>query len=75
MAYGEREQRFPVGTQYMSSGKHPHLCTVVDVYVTRNLAGEMVAMRYVSEHELMGNKRHYVGNTPNPVNFTPRLGV
>lgn len=56
MAYGEREQRFPVGTQYMSSGKNPRLCTVVDVYVTRNLAGEMVAMRYVSEHDLMGNK-------------------
>ena len=55
MIYGEREQRFPVGTQYMSSGKHPHLCTVVDLYVTRNLAGEMVAMRYVAEHEFCGH--------------------
>lgn len=54
MTYGEREQRFPVGTQYMSSGKHPHLCIVIDVYVTRNLAGEMVSMRYVSEHHLAG---------------------
>jgi hypothetical protein len=50
----DREQRFSVGTQFMSSGKHPVLCTVVDVLVTRNLAGEMVAMRYVAEHQFCG---------------------
>ena len=42
--------RFPIGTQYHSSGKHPIVCTVVDYHVTRNLAGEVVKSRYMTSH-------------------------
>ena len=46
--------RFPVGTTYKPLGRHTKGCTGVDVHVTRNLAGELVRVRYVSTHEFMG---------------------
>jgi len=46
--------KYPVGTQYMTRGKHPRLCTVVDYHTTTNLAGEVVKERYVSTHEFCG---------------------
>lgn len=46
--------KYPVGTQFWSRGRHPRLCTVVDVHQTYNLAGEMVKLRYVATHELAG---------------------
>lgn len=46
--------RFPIGTQYRTSGKHPDTCTVVDQLTTRNAAGEVVRERYVSTHEFLG---------------------
>ena len=49
-----KEPRFAIGTQYMSRGKHPHLCTVCDILRTYNNAGELVAVRYVSTHEFAG---------------------
>lgn len=48
------EQRFPVGTEYMTRGKAPRLCVVKDFLVTRNLAGDVVKTRYVSTHEICG---------------------
>lgn len=45
---------YPVGTKFMTRGKHPKLCTVVDVLTTRNLADEIVAVRYVATHEFCG---------------------
>ncbi len=44
---------YPIGTEYMSRGKHPRKCTVVDVYTTKNLAGETVKVRYVSVHKML----------------------
>ena len=47
-------QRFPVGTRFKSRGKCPRDCVVTDYLVTRNLAGEIVAARYVATHEFCG---------------------
>ena len=41
---------YPIGTKYMTRGKHPVECTVVDVHTTTNLAGEIVRVDYVTEH-------------------------
>jgi hypothetical protein len=38
----------------MSRCKHPLLCTVTDVLITRNAAGDVVKVRYVATHEFMG---------------------
>lgn len=50
------DQRFPVGTQFMTRGKAGRLCTVTDFHVTRNLAGDVVKVRYVATHPLMGQE-------------------
>jgi hypothetical protein len=46
--------RFPIGTQYLTRGKRKDLCTVVDILKTYNNAGELVNIRYVTEHEFCG---------------------
>lgn len=46
--------KYLVGTTYKTRGRSPRLCTVVDIHVTRNLAGDVVKTRYVSTHEFMG---------------------
>lgn len=48
--------QFPVGTMFKSAGKHPRTCIVEDMLTTRNLAGEVVRIRYVATHEFMGQK-------------------
>jgi hypothetical protein len=45
---------FSIGQQFMTRGKFPRLCTVVDILTTYNLAGEAVKLRYVATHEFMG---------------------
>ncbi len=45
---------YAIGTQYLEHGKHPNLCTVVDVWKTYNSAGELVRTRYVTEHLFCG---------------------
>ena len=47
-------QRFPIGTQFHTSGKHPRLCTIVDVLKTYNSNGDLVRLRYVAAHDFMG---------------------
>jgi hypothetical protein len=42
--------RFPIGTRFLTRGKHPRECTVTDYLITRNLAGEIVRTRYVATH-------------------------
>lgn len=52
---GPNGQRFPIGTTFTPSGrKYPHLCTVTDFLVTRNLKGEVVATHYVATHSVLG---------------------
>ena len=48
------QARFPIGTQFLTRGKNPRLCQVVDILYTFNHAGEQVAIRYVATHEFMG---------------------
>ncbi len=45
-----------IGKQYLTRGKHPQLCTVVDVHTTFNQKGEIVKVRYVSEHVFLNQK-------------------
>lgn len=45
---------YPVGTQFMSRGKHPNLCTVSDVWKTYDAAGNLVHTRYYATHEFCG---------------------
>lgn len=50
-------QRWPLGTVFTPAGrKHPRPCTVIDYLVTRNLAGEVVATRYVARHTFCGQE-------------------
>lgn len=48
------QDEFPIGTQFKTRGKHPKLCTVVDVWKTYDSKGELVRVRYVATHEAMG---------------------
>jgi hypothetical protein len=45
---------FPIGTKFKSRGKHPRECTVVDIFKTYNSKDELVSVRYVAEHQFMG---------------------
>lgn len=47
------EQRFKIGTQFLTRGKAPRLCTITDVLRTYNSAGELVRLRYVATHQFM----------------------
>lgn len=49
-----REPKFNIGQQYKTRGKHPRVCTVIDIYTTYNYKGEIVKLRYVSQHEFCG---------------------
>ena len=46
--------RFKIGQQYTPLGKHPVLCTVIDVHTTYNVNGEHVRTRYVASHVFCG---------------------
>jgi len=50
----ECDARYPIGWQFKTRGKHPRVCTVTDILRTYNAAGDMVELRYVATHELMG---------------------
>ena len=45
---------YTIGTQYLSHGKHPLLCTVTDILTTYNSKGEQVRLRYETSHEFCG---------------------
>jgi len=48
------QPEFGVGTLYRTSGKHPRDCLVMDVLRTYDTAGRLVAVRYVSVSQFMG---------------------
>ena len=50
------DARFPIGTTYTTSGRAPRLCVVTDILKTYNNAGELIKIRYVSQHDFMGQK-------------------
>ena len=43
-----------IGTQFMSSGKHKKVCTVVDILKTYNNNKELVKTTYIEQHEFCG---------------------
>jgi len=45
-----------IGKQYLTRGKAPRLCTVIDKHITTNSGGEVVKTRYVSVHEFLGQQ-------------------
>jgi len=45
---------YPVGTQFMTRGKYPRLCTVVNIHTTTNLAGNVVRVEYVATLDFCG---------------------
>ena len=50
----EKTSRFTIGTKFMTRGKHARLCTVIDIWRTYNVDGELVRLSYVATHEFMG---------------------
>jgi hypothetical protein len=49
-----QQPKFPIGTEFRTRGKAPKLCTVIDILRTFNSSGELVRVRYVATHELIG---------------------
>ena len=48
---------YAIGTTFKKVGrKHTQVETIVDVLFTRNLKGDLVRIRYISEHEFLGQK-------------------
>lgn len=45
-----------IGDKFMSHGKHPRECTVVDIYTTTNSAGEVVKTEFKAVHQFMGQE-------------------
>ena len=48
------EIKYKLGTQFITRGKNPKLCTVIDIHKTYNYANELVKIRYVCVHTFMG---------------------
>ena len=46
---------YPIGTKFKTRGKHPRVCTVVDIWKTYNCEGLLVKTRYVATHEFCGD--------------------
>ena len=46
--------KYPIGTKYLTRGKHPRLCTVTDIWKTYDSKGDLVHKRYVATHEFLG---------------------
>ena len=45
---------YEIGTKFKPIGKRGDICTVTDMLTTRNMAGEIVDVRYVATHLFMG---------------------
>jgi hypothetical protein len=65
------QARFPIGTQFLTRGKNPKLCQVVDILYTFNHAGQQVALRYVASHQFMGQ----IVTDANVVDATIAIGI
>tara|TARA_R110000787_G_scaffold285165_1_gene399996 strand:+ start:174 stop:485 length:312 start_codon:yes stop_codon:yes gene_type:complete len=46
--------KYPIGTEYLTRGKHPRLCTVTDIWKTYDSKGDLVRKRYVATHDVLG---------------------
>ncbi len=48
--------KYSIGTKFATRGKYSKLHTVVDFYTTYNIMGELVKERYVTSHDMCGQK-------------------
>lgn len=48
------DPRYKIGQEYTPRGRAKRLCRVIDIHRTYNAAGELVRVRYVSQHSFMG---------------------
>ncbi len=52
-----RSSKFPIGTKFIRySRAEEQVETIVDIYTTRNNAGDVVKVRYVATHEFLGQE-------------------
>ena len=47
---------YPIGTKFMSFGKYPNECTVVEVLKTYNSKNELVEVSYNATHDFLGQE-------------------
>ena len=45
---------YPIGTKFMTGGKFPRECTVIDVFKTYNKQSELVKTEYCATHIFLG---------------------
>ncbi len=45
---------YPIGTKFMTGGKFPNECTVIDVFKTYNKQNELVKTQYCATHVFLG---------------------
>lgn len=50
----KHSQRYPIGTMFRPIGRHSKVCTVTDFLRTYNSRGDMVRVRYVAQHQFLG---------------------
>lgn len=50
------QQRYKIGTVFLSRGKSKNLTTIIDVYKTYNSQNELIKLEYACEYEYMGQK-------------------
>jgi hypothetical protein len=47
---------YPIGTKFMSIGKYPKECTVIDVLKTYNSKNELIEVSYNAVHNFLGQE-------------------
>lgn len=56
----ERQPRAKIGQKFKMRGKiRGDICTVEDIYITRNAAGEFIKLEYLCSHEFAGQKIYH----------------
>lgn len=50
------QPRFKIGMKYQAPNKRKDICTIVDILTTTNSKGDIVAIRYLTVHDFMGQK-------------------
>ncbi len=54
MAYNIKTLMYDIGTEFIGTGKHASVETVVDVLMTYDSKNSLVKLRYVTSHKFLG---------------------
>lgn len=46
--------KYKIGQKFKTRGKHPRVCTVIDIHRTYNARQQLIRVRYVATHEFLG---------------------